>query len=99
MRLLIQSNLSFRSRWWGSALREIQTGNSRNFGFNIRTKWGLFETLGVVPPEDLDISYRLDYFSDRGPALGLDGDYGGGFISDTTKRAWNFEGKWNTFFL
>jgi hypothetical protein len=83
----------------GSALRDIQFGNNRYRGFNIRTEWGLFETLGVIPPSDLDISYRIDYFGERGAGLGLNGDYGGGFVNDSTKRAWNFQGKWTTFFL
>jgi hypothetical protein len=76
----------------GSALRGFSISNSKNFGTGIQTQWGLFETLGQIPPEDLDVSYRLDYFSDRGPAGGLDAKYGGGFITDTTKQPWNFEG-------
>ncbi|MGB7156464.1 MAG: hypothetical protein WBD40_00275 [Tepidisphaeraceae bacterium] len=82
----------------GTALRQLAISNSRGFGFGVQTEWGLFETLGQIPPEDLDISYRLDYFSDRGPAGGIDAKYGGGFITDTTKQPWNFEGEFTSYF-
>jgi hypothetical protein len=39
----------------------------------------------------------LDYFTDRGPAVGLDGRYGGGFVTEQTKQPWAFEGKWETY--
>lgn len=76
----------------GTALRQFQLENSSRFGFGARTQWGLFETLGRPHPTDLDMSYRLDYLSDRGPATGIDARYGGGFITQTTRDPWNFTG-------
>jgi hypothetical protein len=81
----------------GTALRGLSISNSRGFGLGIQTEWGFFETLGRVPPPELDVSYHLDYFSDRGPAGGIDGSYGGGFITDTTKQPWNFEGDFTSY--
>jgi hypothetical protein len=52
-----------------------------------------------VPPEELDLSYKLDFFSDRGPAGGIDAEYAGGYISKTTKQAWNFEGELESYFV
>lgn len=76
----------------GTALRQIQLENSNRFGFGARTQWGLFETLGRPHPPDLDVAYRLDYLGDRGPATGIDARYGGGFITQTTRDPWNFNG-------
>jgi hypothetical protein len=88
---------SFTDR--GMALRNIfLEGNSR-FGLGVRSEWGLFETLGLLPPEDLDVGYRLDFFEKRGFAAGLQADYQGGFITETTKQAWDFQGKFTGYFL
>ncbi|HEY7089052.1 MAG TPA: hypothetical protein VH518_13240, partial [Tepidisphaeraceae bacterium] len=65
----------------------------------IRTTWGLFESLGIAKPQDLDIQYHLDYYADRGPAGGIDAKYGGGFITDTTKQPWNFQGDLESYFV
>jgi hypothetical protein len=76
----------------GFPLREVLIGSSRGFGPGVRTTWGFFESIGRVPPKDLDIQYHLDYFGDRGPAGGVDVDYGGGFVTETTREPWNFLG-------
>lgn len=81
----------------GSALREILLGSGRGFGPSVRTRWGLFETLGKIPPEDLDVSFTADYFGDRGPAGGIDADYKGGFITDTSKQPWSFIGDFRSY--
>ena len=81
----------------GSALRELQFGGASGFGPSIRTKWGLFETLGQAPPDGLDAAYRLDYFADRGPGAGFDFDYDGGYITQTTRQPWNFEGGFTSY--
>jgi hypothetical protein len=81
----------------GFPLREILIGSSRGFGPGIRTTWGFFESIGRVPPKDLDVQYHLDYFGDRGPGVGLDIDYGGGFVTETTKEPWNFLGDVKTY--
>lgn len=83
----------------GFPLRNIQVGSSNKFGFGLETEWGLLETLGIPPSRDLDISYRADYFSDRGPAGGIDADYRGGFITETTRQPWNFQGDVRSYFV
>jgi hypothetical protein len=76
----------------GFPLREASFESSNKYGVGIRTYWGLFETLGRVRPQDLDAAFHADYFVDRGPATGLDLRYTGGFVTDTTRDPWNFEG-------
>jgi hypothetical protein len=83
----------------GGALRELSFGQSENFGTSIETRWGFFETIGRIPPEQLDLTYKLDYYSERGPAAGVDAEYAGGFVSRTTKQAWNFEGDFRSYFV
>lgn len=83
----------------GVPLRNVQVGNNRRFGTFVKTEWGLFETLGSPRPRNLDASYRLDYYSDRGPATGLDMDYRGGFVTDTEHEPWNFNGKFTSFLV
>jgi hypothetical protein len=83
----------------GFPLRGILIDNSKRFGLGMQTEWGLFETIGEVPPHGLDISYDLAYFTDRGPALGLNGKYSGGFITETTKDPWNFTGSFRSYFV
>jgi hypothetical protein len=81
----------------GAPLRGLAVENNNRFGTAVRTEWGLFETLGQLPPRDLDIAYRLDYLSDRGPAAGVSADYRGGFVSETTRQGWNFEGDFDAY--
>jgi lipopolysaccharide assembly outer membrane protein LptD (OstA) len=83
----------------GFPMRQLSVGQSSRFGTSFESEWGLFEALGAVPPQDLDASFRVDAFSLRGPAVGLDADYTGGIVSETTKKAWNFEGNFRSYFL
>jgi lipopolysaccharide assembly outer membrane protein LptD (OstA) len=83
----------------GMPLRALQLGSSRGFGPGVRSEWGLFESLGQIPPEDLDASFHLDYFNDRGPATGLDASYKGGFITETSKQPWTFEGDFTSYIV
>ncbi|HSV13416.1 MAG TPA: LPS assembly protein LptD, partial [Tepidisphaeraceae bacterium] len=83
----------------GTALRGASIEDSSDFGFGVRTQWGLFETLGQPAPSGLDADYRIDYFGDRGPAGGLDAKYNGGFITETTKDPWNFLGELRSYFV
>ncbi len=83
----------------GFPLRNISFGQSSKFGTSIETEWGLLETIGYPAPKDLDISYRVDYFSDRGPAAGIDASYKGGFVTDTTRQPWNFAGEVKSYFV
>ena len=83
----------------GLPLRGLGGGNSHDFGPFVKTLWGLFETFGAEPPRDLDVNYRLDYLGKRGPGAGLNAEYGGGFLTDTTKQAWDFEGEFKSYFV
>lgn len=83
----------------GMALRTISSGHLNDFGTSFETEWGLFETLNQLPPHDLDVNYRLDYFTQRGPAAGLNAAYGGGFLTDTTKQPWDFTGDFKSYFV
>ena len=56
--------------------------------------------MGFAPlPRDVDAAVRVGYLSDRGPAGGFDANYGGGFLTDTTKQPWNFEGSFRSYFV
>jgi lipopolysaccharide assembly outer membrane protein LptD (OstA) len=79
-------------------LRTFSTGNSSRNGFTVNSDWGLFETLGETPPKDLDISYRLDYYSERGAGGGFDGNYKGGFITDSADP-WDFQGDFKSYIM
>lgn len=83
----------------GFPLRGLGFSGRRNFGFGLETEWGLFESLGQMPPEGLDASYRLDYYADRGPGIGFDARYKGGFITETTKEGWNFNGDLTSYLV
>ncbi|HEX2974239.1 MAG TPA: hypothetical protein VHP11_18030, partial [Tepidisphaeraceae bacterium] len=81
------------------ALRNIELASGNRTGLGVRTEWGLFETLGRMPPDNLDVSYRLDYFSDRGPAGGVDAKYSGGFIEERTLEPWSFSGDFTSYVM
>ncbi|RYG64003.1 LPS-assembly protein LptD, partial [bacterium] len=76
----------------GLPLRDIQLTNSGGFGTGIATTWGLFETFGQRPPAGVDASYRADYYSERGPALGFDTSYAGGFVDESSLQPYSFNG-------
>lgn len=59
------------------ALRNIKLGYGNEFGASVETRWYLFNLLGMERPEGFDATLKLDYFSDRGPAAGIDVDYEG----------------------
>ena len=79
--------------------REIQFTNRNAFGFGVMTQWGLFESLGRIPPKGTDASYRLDYFSKRGPAVGLDAKYQGGSVSETSLEPWSYSGDFTSYLI
>jgi hypothetical protein len=56
-------------------LRRIRTGYSSDKGVEFESAWYLFNLLGLKPPPGYDATLKLDYFSDRGPAAGVDVDY------------------------
>ena len=80
-------------------LREISLGNNgRLGGFGVQTDWGLFESLGLEKPKDLDISYHLDDYAERGFGGGIDGNYKGGFVTDEGDP-WNFQGDFRSYLI
>jgi lipopolysaccharide assembly outer membrane protein LptD (OstA) len=83
----------------GGAMRSVGIENRTGFGFGPATEWGLFETLGVAPPKDLDAAYRLDYYSERGPGFGVSAAYQGGHITDTSRQPWDFNGDFKAYFV
>jgi len=56
-------------------LRSARFAYSDDFGATAQTKWYLFNLLGLETPEGWDSALRLDYFSERGPGVGIDLDY------------------------
>ena len=80
-------------------LRGVSLNSSRSAGFGVQTTWGLFESFGKLPPPGVDAQYHLDYYTDRGPAAGLDAKYKGGELANTTKGAWNFQGDFTSYLI
>lgn len=58
-----------------TALRRMRIGFSDNRGAELETSWRLFNLIGVEEPKGVDATLRLDYYSDRGPAVGIDSNY------------------------
>ena len=58
-----------------TAIRSLRLGYSDNFGAEVETDWHLFNVMGLETPEGFDATLSLDYFSERGPAIGVDVDY------------------------
>jgi hypothetical protein len=58
-------------------LRQIRIENSNRNGLGVRTEWNLAALLGKDWP-GAEIGLLLDYYADRGVALGLDGDWNTG---------------------
>lgn len=56
-------------------LRRFSTGYSDDFGISVETAWYLFNLLGLETPPGVDASLKLDYFSERGPGIGIDAKY------------------------
>ena len=79
------------------AMREIGFSHRDDFGYSLLSDWGLFETLGHLPPKSLDAAYRIDYFGSRGPAGGLDVNYGAGSTTETDHQPLNFNGNLRSY--
>jgi hypothetical protein len=56
-------------------LRRITSGYSSKRGYEFESAWYLFNLLGIQPPEGVDATLLLDYYSRRGPAVGINVDY------------------------
>jgi len=58
-----------------TAIRRVRTGFSDDFGLELETRWHLFHMLDLERPDGFDGTLDLDYFSERGPAIGVDVNY------------------------
>lgn len=58
-----------------TSLKSVRSGYSGDFGVEFQSRWELFNLLGLEKPPGFDSTLRLDYFSERGPAAGVDIDY------------------------
>jgi hypothetical protein len=56
-------------------IRRFRTAYSDDFGVSVETAWYLFNLLGLPEPDGFDATLHFDYFSERGPAVGVDADY------------------------
>jgi hypothetical protein len=85
----------------GALLRAIDVREDSRFGEAVLTQWGLLESLGQVPPANRgdDITYGVDYFSSRGPAVELNAKYADGFITPETKSPFDFEGSLHAIYI
>ncbi len=88
---------SFSDR--GLPLRKLQVENTNRFGFGVRTQWDLPQLAGRSAPPDLDLTLQADYLAKRGPAGGVDADYGGGFLTEVTRDPWNFQGSFRSYLI
>jgi len=58
-----------------TAIQSMRTGYSDDFGFELEAKWHLFNLLGLETPKGFHATFATEYFSERGPAIGIDADY------------------------
>ncbi|MFQ5591714.1 MAG: LPS-assembly protein LptD, partial [Phycisphaerae bacterium] len=58
-----------------TAIKSTRAGFSDDWGVELETEWHLFNLLNLKTPEGFNAVLSLDYFSSRGPALGVDVDY------------------------
>ncbi len=56
-------------------IKRLAMGYSKHWGAQLETSWNLFNLAGVKPIPGFDPTLRLDYFSKRGPAVGVNLDY------------------------
>ena len=58
-------------------LKRAIVATDRVFGFRVETVLDAFQLLGIEEPSGVDLSLLANYYSERGPALGAMGKYGG----------------------
>ncbi|MEE9269796.1 MAG: LPS assembly protein LptD, partial [Candidatus Krumholzibacteria bacterium] len=58
-----------------TAIKSVRSGFSDFFGVELETDWDFFNVLALETPEGFDSTLSLDYFSERGPAAGVDAVY------------------------
>ena len=57
------------------SVRSLRVGYSDDFGAAFETKWYMFNLLGMQQPEGYDAWLNLDYYTKRGPGVGINLDY------------------------
>jgi len=57
------------------AFKSAKFGYQSDWGGIFETEWYLFNLLGLQQPQGYDASLRLDYYTERGPGVGIDADY------------------------
>ncbi len=57
------------------AFKSAKFGYQSDFGGIVETEWYLFNLMGLQQPQGYDASLRLDYYTDRGPGVGINSDY------------------------
>ena len=55
--------------------KSAKIGYNSELGGSIETQWHLFNLMGLEAPVGYDATLKLDYFTKRGPAIGIDMDY------------------------
>lgn len=58
-----------------TAIRSVRAGYSGDLGVELETSWFLFNLLGLESPDGVDATLKLDEFTERGPAIGIDAEY------------------------
>ena len=56
-------------------IRRLEFTSDRVFGAQLRTSWDLLTLLGSEEPPGTKLNLDLNYFSKRGPSVGLSGNY------------------------
>lgn len=59
-----------------TVLPRVSVSYSQHDGANVRTTWNMFAVTGQPDPEGVKLRGRADYLGDRGPAAGLNLEYG-----------------------
>ncbi len=53
-------------------LRQVRIGDSNRSGFALRTRWNALSLLKIDAPPGVDVDLDLDFYSERGIALGVE---------------------------
>lgn len=56
-------------------LKSIEVGNRKNDGVRIMTTWDFYTLTGMTPPDGVEADLKIDAFTERGAAAGLDLKY------------------------
>ncbi|HVV99387.1 MAG TPA: hypothetical protein VHB77_03540, partial [Planctomycetaceae bacterium] len=61
--------------------KRISFGSDRVFGQQFYSTWNLFKIFGVQTPDNARLDLLADYYSERGPGVGVSGDYAGSLFN------------------